>query len=109
MNKLGHGQLHKTFWIKNTASCQQILSCSFSSSKVPDFYVFQATGPEAAKNPVQQSTAAIVFGFAGSPKAQAEKIANVYTSKGIKLSTASFPNLSRSPMTWRKSETVQNM
>ena len=93
MNKVRHGQLHKTFCIKNTASCQQILSCSLSSSKVPDFDVFQATGPEAAKNPVQQSTAAIVFGFAGSPKAQAEKIANVYTSKGHQAFYCVLPQL----------------
>jgi len=93
MNKVRHGQLHKTFCIKNTASCQQILSCSLSSSKVPDFDVFQATGPEAAKNPVQQSTAAIVFGFAGSPKAQAEKIANVYTATGHQAFYCVLPQL----------------
>jgi len=70
---------------------QQVLNCSTTTLSIPDFEVFKATVPKP--NPPQQSTTAVVFGYGGSPKAQAEKIANVYTEKGHQAFYCILPQL----------------
>ena len=72
-----------------TTNFQQVLSCS--TCGIHDFEVFKATDP--THKPPQRSTTAIVFGFGGSPKVQAEKIANVYTEKGHQAFYCILPQL----------------
>ena len=80
----------------STNTIQQVLNCttrrnaSTTLSVIPDFEVFQATNPPSSP---QHSTTAVVFGFGGSPKAQAEKIANVYTEKGHQAFYCILPQL----------------
>lgn len=76
----------------STNTIQQVTRCNASTttSKIPDFEVFQANKPSSSP---QHSTTAVVFGFGGSPKAQAEKIANVYTEKGHQAFYCILPQL----------------
>jgi len=75
-----------------TTNFQQVLSCSTtpSSCSLHDFEVFKA---DPTHKPPQRTTTAVVFGFGGSPKVQAEKIANVYTEKGHQAFYCILPQL----------------
>jgi len=77
----------------STTNFQQVLSCSTTASTcgIHDFEVFKAT--DTTHKPAQRSTTAIVFGFGGSPKVQAEKIANVYVEKGHQAFYCILPQL----------------